>query len=838
MTGSNSTSISKSPTKVSSATVNSAKTRVMWRPGNSENRRGSATDSIREVQVGDLINNRFELVEELGSGGMGKVFKARDLRQVEAGDRDPWLALKTINPQFASHDQAFAALQQEAKKTQKLAHPNIVSVYDFDRDGDLPFMTMELLKGESLDKTIKQHPQGLPLNQAMELIKQVCQAISYAHKFGVIHADLKPANLFLDTGGRLKVLDFGIAQALHFETSAFDAHSLQALTPSYASVSLLLGERPSKQDDLYAIGCIFYLLLRGVHPYDRRKASEAQTAEMKPRRIRELNMAQWTALKSLLAFEKDPQLTIERFESRFFGLQKKNSAWVAMVSAGLLAALLFLLFIFSWLKNETIDELSRRLSSPNLATIKSGIEEIQSLDTDEQAMVLNQSRQAVIDNLEKDMEQLKTARDYHAVRRKLNILLPLYIDSAKLKNLDRGFRKSLQNYTNNLEYQLEKRFERREFEDGPPYLAQHIKDVVLLNKASAVLQRYSVKQVLAKEVGLAQYLGQPERARKIAKQAIELFPNEKDRFQNSLSAKEGSTISQPLMQNRPDGIGQNLNQLAELWRQQKPADQHQFRQFLDQLKTLDSSLYHVINSSLVEFSRNGHSGSSLAAAYAVIPRPQSTPRRNNPGDNCKSAFANLGKQQTYRCSDSLRAGGRGPEMVVVLGTGKLPSFAVSRTEISIKDFNQYCRFSGVCTVQPNPTLPITRISAKQAEAYAGWLSEQSGRRYQLPNAQQWQHYAKDDNGIEDHNCLIQSGGRTIRGNKLRSVSEGYPNSLGLINVVGNAAEWVRGQSGHQAMGGSAAHGLQQCARTVYSSNLVEDHFIGFRLVRALNTDAH
>lgn len=369
MTGSNSTSISKSPTKVSSATVSSAKTRVMWRPGNSENRRGSATDSIREVQVGDLINNRFELVEELGSGGMGKVFKARDLRQVEAGDRDPWLALKTINPQFASHDQAFAALQQEAKKTQKLAHPNIVSVYDFDRDGDLPFMTMELLKGESLDKTIKQHPQGLPLNQAMELIKQVCQAISYAHKFGVIHADLKPANLFLDTGGRLKVLDFGIAQALHFETSAFDAHSLQALTPSYASVSLLLGERPSKQDDLYAIGCIFYLLLRGVHPYDRRKASEAQTAEMKPRRIRELNMAQWTALKSLLAFEKDPQLTIERFESRFFGLQKKNSAWVAMVSAGLLAALLFLLFIFSWLKNETIDELSRRLSSPNLATI-------------------------------------------------------------------------------------------------------------------------------------------------------------------------------------------------------------------------------------------------------------------------------------------------------------------------------------------------------------------------------------------------------------------------------------------------------------------------------------
>ena len=207
--------------------------------------------SIRKVAVGDVLNGRFELVERLGAGGMGAVFKARDLRQVEAGDSDPWLAVKIINENFAAHEKAFTALQQETKKTQRLAHPNIVSVYDFDRDGDIAFMTMELLQGTSLDKVIQSHPNGMEKANALSVIRQITQAINHAHKSGMVHADLKPANVFLTDSGRVKVLDFGLAQAMQGQDKVFDAHSLKALTPAFASVNMLAGNRPQKADDLY-----------------------------------------------------------------------------------------------------------------------------------------------------------------------------------------------------------------------------------------------------------------------------------------------------------------------------------------------------------------------------------------------------------------------------------------------------------------------------------------------------------------------------------------------------------------------------------------------------------
>ncbi len=102
------------------------------------------------LEIGDIIKNRFILEEELGRGGMGVVYKAKDLRKEEAKDRNPYIALKVLNEDFKRNPESFIALQRETRKTQELAHPNIITVYDFDRDGDHIYMTMEWLQGKPL----------------------------------------------------------------------------------------------------------------------------------------------------------------------------------------------------------------------------------------------------------------------------------------------------------------------------------------------------------------------------------------------------------------------------------------------------------------------------------------------------------------------------------------------------------------------------------------------------------------------------------------------------------------------------------------------------------------
>ena len=103
-----------------------------------------------------VVKERFVLVERLGSGGMGQVFKARDLRREEAQDRNPYIALKVLNTEVSAHPDSFMALQREARRASTLAHPNVVTVYDFDRDGSRIYMTMEYLEGRGLDDFIRE----------------------------------------------------------------------------------------------------------------------------------------------------------------------------------------------------------------------------------------------------------------------------------------------------------------------------------------------------------------------------------------------------------------------------------------------------------------------------------------------------------------------------------------------------------------------------------------------------------------------------------------------------------------------------------------------------------
>ncbi|PMR67027.1 serine/threonine-protein kinase [Halomonas heilongjiangensis] len=274
--------------------------------------------STTVVEPGAVIKERFVLEALLGQGGMGAVYKARDLRKEEAQDSQPHVALKLLSDEFRQHPDALVALQREAKKAQLLAHPNIVTVYDFDRDGTRVFMTMEYLQGESLDVVIRRRAAagGLPRKEALQIIERMSRGLAYAHQEGIVHSDLKPGNVFLTREGNAKILDFGIARAARVtaegesgDRTRFDPATIGAITPAYASPEMLAGEVPEPPDDVYALGCVAHELLTGLHPYrdaSGRKlpADEAARRNMKPPVLHRVPKRVSRAIARSLAFDR------------------------------------------------------------------------------------------------------------------------------------------------------------------------------------------------------------------------------------------------------------------------------------------------------------------------------------------------------------------------------------------------------------------------------------------------------------------------------------------------------------------------------------------------------
>ncbi|MHC8441408.1 MAG: bifunctional serine/threonine-protein kinase/formylglycine-generating enzyme family protein [Candidatus Eutrophobiaceae bacterium] len=284
-----------------------------------------STQAIEEVTgdlsggygEGSVIKQRFRLEKVLGIGGMGKVYRAMDLLKEEAKDKNPQVAVKLLNDDFKNHPEAFISLQRESSRQQKLAHPNIATIYDFDRVGGRGtpvFITMELMEGMELKDYIRKNVRsvrGLPFQKAYEIIKQLGAGLSYAHERNLVHSDFKPGNAFMCNNGIVKTLDFGIARAVknpmtgEAEKTLFDPGKLGALTPAYASAEMLEGKDPDTRDDTYALGCTAYELLVGQHPFNKKPANKAEAQGLRPPHIKALNRKQNRALQRAVAFRRE-----------------------------------------------------------------------------------------------------------------------------------------------------------------------------------------------------------------------------------------------------------------------------------------------------------------------------------------------------------------------------------------------------------------------------------------------------------------------------------------------------------------------------------------------------
>jgi serine/threonine protein kinase/tetratricopeptide (TPR) repeat protein len=222
-----------------------------------------------QLQTGDVLGGRFEILDVLGEGGMGTVYKAMD-REV-----DHPVALKLIRPEMAVHPAILARFKQELLTARQVTHKNVIRIHDLSEVDGVKFITMEYVEGCDLRKLLLDNGK-LPPEQAVEIMRQVCMALEAAHSAGVIHRDLKPQNIMKDKQGRILVMDFGLARSL--ESDGMTQTGALLGTIEYMSPEQAMGKQLDGRSDLFAVGLIFYELLTCKMPF---KADTAMASLLK-----------------------------------------------------------------------------------------------------------------------------------------------------------------------------------------------------------------------------------------------------------------------------------------------------------------------------------------------------------------------------------------------------------------------------------------------------------------------------------------------------------------------------------------------------------------------------
>ncbi len=212
----------------------------------------------KEIDRGTVLASRYEIIELLGRGGMGNVYRVVDTKINEE------IALKFLNPAVAD-EKMIERFKNELKLARKISHKNICRMYDLGDEEGSPYITMEYMKGEDLRNMIKMTGQ-LGVGRAISIAKQVCEGLVEAHRLGIVHRDLKPRNIMIDKEGNARIMDFGIARLIKVK-GITKAGSLVG-TPEYMSPEQVRGEKVDQKSDVYSLGIILFEMMTGQVPFE------------------------------------------------------------------------------------------------------------------------------------------------------------------------------------------------------------------------------------------------------------------------------------------------------------------------------------------------------------------------------------------------------------------------------------------------------------------------------------------------------------------------------------------------------------------------------------------
>ena len=261
--------------------------------------------------IGETIG-KYRIVARLGRGGMGTVYMAVD----QSLERD--VAIKVLNPGVSEPD-VLKRFRAEAITLAKLNHPNIATLYELGQHGDQLLMVMEFVRGETFDK-LSERAGPMPFERAAYLVAQVLDALGHAHRVGIVHRDMKPANLILSESGVVKVMDFGIARMVGTEHLTNDGYMMG--TPAYMAPEQVLGNEVDGRADLYSVGVILYRMLTGHLPFKADTAAAMAQKQLKdaPTPLRQVRaeLPVWCEQILERALAKPPELryqTADEFRS-------------------------------------------------------------------------------------------------------------------------------------------------------------------------------------------------------------------------------------------------------------------------------------------------------------------------------------------------------------------------------------------------------------------------------------------------------------------------------------------------------------------------------------------
>jgi len=214
---------------------------------------------IKELTTGSTFAGRYQIIEEIGKGGMGRVYKVQDTKINEK------VALKLLKPEIASDKEMIERFSNELKLARKIRHKNICGMFDIGEAEGAHFITMEYVSGEDL-KTMIRMSTGLTIGTVLSIGKQVCQGLTEAHNLGVVHRDLKPQNIIIDRGGNAKIMDFGIARSIR--EKGITGAGIMIGTPEYMSPEQTEAKEVDQRSDIYSLGVILYEMATGRVPFE------------------------------------------------------------------------------------------------------------------------------------------------------------------------------------------------------------------------------------------------------------------------------------------------------------------------------------------------------------------------------------------------------------------------------------------------------------------------------------------------------------------------------------------------------------------------------------------
>ncbi|MGY3230501.1 non-specific serine/threonine protein kinase [Luteibacter sp. HA06] len=850
------------------------------------------------IGVGSLLKDRFFMERELGRGGMGVVYLARDERKVEARDRDPYVAIKVLNDEFRKHPDALIALQRESRRAQHLGNDHIVRVYDFDKDGTNVFMTMEYVEGQDLRTVIRTKARdGMPFDEAWPLIADMGEALVRAHGAGIVHSDFKPGNVMVTPSGMAKVFDFGIARAGKIgaehrdDRTVFDAGTLGAMTPAYASLEMLQGKAPTPSDDIYAFACVVFELLTGRHPFDKQNAEEAMAAGRRPPAVPGLDKRQYKALVDAIAFTADKRSS--DIGNVMAGLRRRR--WRERATPWLIATagLILLVAAGAWFgtmeaeRRHTADTL-RRFAPAQVDGFRSEDDvraALAALDNDERRHVVVDGADAI----DSFLVRLVAARwdpanhryDFAGAQKVFALRAELKTFAPKVDRRREEVTHERDEALNSLDTRLSQailanRLTGSGTEDVPAILAT----IRAIDPSSRLLANPELKLKLADAANAAATpagrdpgeVRDAERAARLESLRQASAAGDFDKALDSYKQLRGTDGAAATATDEPANLlaratldaaraacsaghwkdaaekvaaglaatGDRTDLAAANTRYQlalavmtaaraptvSVADQDALRKQVDAVKAADPEGLKDLEAAMK--TAKALPEGSLAN---VVNRLRSAPVAATRVDACaRRGLAGSARE----CFDTFSAGAHGPALVVV-PHGRKP-FAMTRTEITVADLDQFCRATRTCAITRGqvPTQPARSISVEFARRYAAWLSQVSGYTYRLPTDEEWLLAARAgadwDSKAATCGTATTGLGRFVRGDDWSS--KGVTNPWGLVDMVGGIWEWTTKGAGLAVRGGSYRSGPDACSVTsTRESDGSAERDVGFRLVR-------